>query len=268
MLTLAVTVVLLSLLSLDAQTTKVSQFTVMYGFDRQRVSKLYIRISAGCLQTIWSGEINPVMGSRFKVCMASIRMQCFMITACRNSVACWACKSRLEALSVLTVCRETLVPQNPTLMAFCMRPYICGVKALEEGMPARGSPRVFISGFCRKGLLSRGFPDWDGGPFYGPERSELYESGSGPFRPAAPSWNIMFVYLQREFILLIHWLALPQRPKEFDFAFIYSLHFFRPWKTGLVCVIPRENFLPPRRGPLWNEIIEGGEETRDRGQKT
>lgn len=86
------------------------------------------------------------------------------------------------------------------------------------------------------------------------------------FRPVSPCWNIMYVYLWREFILLIHWLALLQRLKEFDFLFIYSLHF--PSCGRVVSrVIPRENFLPPCHSPLWNEIRER-KTTRDRGQGT
>jgi len=39
-------------------------------------------------------------------------------------------------------------------------------------------------------------------------------------------WNIMFVYLRREFILLIHCFALLWGLKGFDFLLIYLLHFF------------------------------------------
>lgn len=89
-----------------------------------------------------------------------------------------------------------------------------------------------------------------------------------PLRPpVAPSRNIMFVYLWREFILLIHWLALLQRLKEFDFLFIYSLHFSSRGRA-VSCVIPREK-LPSLSPVVPREMrLEGGRETRDRGQGT
>lgn len=160
---------------------------------------------------------------------------------------------------MLTVCWETLVLQNPTLMVFYMRLYICGVKS-----PCRGHAcellREFSShSFTCKGLRARGFPDWEGGFFFffflRSEALWTLRERQRPFRPMAPSWNIMFVYLWREFILLIHWLALLQRLKEFDFLFIYSLHFSSCGRV-VSCVIPQENFLPPCFGPLRNEIRE------------
>lgn len=51
---------------------------------------------------------------------------------------------------------------------------------------------------------------------------------AGPSCPVAPGRNIMFVYLRREFIPLIHWPAPLPRLEGFDFLFIYSLHFFPP----------------------------------------
>lgn len=117
--------------------------------------------------------------------------------------------------------------------------------------------------FGYKDLLARDFLDCEGGSFYGPEHSELYKSDSGPSCPVAPSRNIMFIsgYLWREFILLIHWPALLQRLEEFDFLFIYSLHFSSSRRL-VSCVTPQEDFLPPRRGPLWNEIRERKENER------
>lgn len=46
------------------------------------------------------------------------------------------------------------------------------------------------------------------------------------FRPVAPIWNNVFVYLWREFLLRIDWLAPLQWQRELDFPFIHSLHFF------------------------------------------
>lgn len=109
------------------------------------------------------------------------------------------------------------------------------------------------------------FSMWEGSPFYGPERAELLRGRRQPLCPVAPSWNIMFVYLWREFILLIHWLALLQRLKEFDFHFIYPLHFSFCGRV-VSCVIPRENFLFPRCRPLWNEITARKRSQRQRTQ--
>lgn len=80
-----------------------------------------------------------------------------------------------------------------------------------------------------------------------------------------PGRNIMFVYLRREFIPLIHWPAPLRRLEGFDFLFIYSLHFSSCALRVVSQVIPGEKFLPPQRGPLRNEIRDG-RKMRDRGQ--
>lgn len=163
-------------------------FTLKYGSDHHGASRPYILYKTTLDANNASqrkSEIKPVKGSQFKVFFACLsnqnRAPCFIITAHKCGVAHSLCKSSLWALSVLTVCWETLVHQNPTLMAFYMRLYISGVKA------AWGHVCVSFSCVCFhhvspavKGLPARGFPDWEGGSFYGPERSELYESDSGP----------------------------------------------------------------------------------------
>ena len=58
-----------------------------------------------------------------------------------------SCKSRLQALSVLTVCCKTLVLQNPTLMAYYMRPYICSVLKSLSRVCVWSFPCVFITQF-------------------------------------------------------------------------------------------------------------------------
>lgn len=195
---------------------------------------------------------------------------CFIIATCtiRRSQS---CKSSLQALSVLTVCWKTLVPQNPTLMAFYTRLYILSVL----NVPHRGRGHV-CEALCfhlalfnrKKAPKVKGSSDWEGGSFYGPERAELYESDTGPSALLAPGWNIMFVCHWREFILQIHRLALVQRLEEFDFCFIYALHFS---SCGRVAswVMQWENLLsPPRRRPLWNEITRTKWNKRHRGLGT
>lgn len=165
------------------------------------------------------------------------------------------CKSSLWALSVLTVCWETLVLQNPTLMAFYMRLYICSVKALLGGMCVWAFACFHHIAAAVKASLPEAFLIEKAAPLLRSGALWTLRERQWSFRSVAPGWNIMFVYLWREFILLIHWLAPLQRLKEFDFLFIYSLHFSSCGRV-VSCVIPWENFLPPRHGPLWNEIRE------------
>lgn len=103
--------------------------------------------------------------------------------------------------------------------------------------------------------------------FYFTVRSTLNftRATAGPSCPVAPGRNIMFVYLRREFIPLIHWPAPLRRLEGFDFLFIYSLHFSSCALRVVSQVIPGEKFLPPQRGPLRNEIRDG-RKMRDRGQ--
>lgn len=176
--------------------------------------------------------------------------------------------------NVLTVCWEILAVPNPPLMVFCMRLYIWGAKLLPEDMcmcvflwvPLF----VFLSHILGcKVLTARGFPDWEGGSFLRSEARWTFTRAAAVLScHTAPSWNIMFVYLRRKFIPLIHCLALLQRLKEFDFLFYLFASFFPPADRVVSRVIQRENFLPPRRRPLWNEIRERKEEERERGHRT
>lgn len=64
-------------------------------------------------------------------------------------------------------------------MAFCMRLYICSGKVLLEGMCVRFSV-CFHAASAVKASLPEASLIEKAAPFYGPERSELYESDSGP----------------------------------------------------------------------------------------
>lgn len=88
--------------------------------------------------------------------------------------------------------------------------------------------------------------DWIVGCVYGPwTQWTLWDQlvFSGP-------WNIMLVYLRREFILLIHCFAVLWGLKGFDFL-IYLLHFFPLCVDGgrveLLCI---EKHLLQLRSPL------------------
>lgn len=120
--------------------------------------------------------------------------------------------------------------------------------------------------FSYKGLHAQGSSDWEGGAFLRSGEHWTLRERHRPFGTVAPSWNIMFVYHWREFILLIHWLALLQRLKEFDFCFIYSLH-FSSWGREVFCVIPRRK-LPSSSPPSpvkWDYKEKGKQEIEDKG---
>lgn len=87
-------------------------------------------------------------------------------------------------------------------------------------------------GSSYKGLAAADFLDCEGGCVF-TVRSALNFTAMAPALscPFSPSRNIMFVYLWREFIPLIHWLALLQRMKEFDFSLPLHLSLLR--KSGL-----------------------------------
>lgn len=103
-------------------------------------------------------------------------------------------------------------------MAFWMRLYISDIKVVLEGIHAL--PVLFHHiGSSYKGLAAADFLDCESGCVF-TVRSALNFTAMAPALscPFSPSRNIMFVYLWREFIPLIHWLALLQRMKEFDFS--------------------------------------------------
>lgn len=86
-----------------------------------------------------------------------------------------------------------------------------------------------------KGLTAADFLDCKGGSVF-TVRSALNFTAVASALSCPSSRNIMFVYLWREFILLIHWLALLQWMKEFDSfpLFIYP-SIFPPvveWSLG------------------------------------
>lgn len=86
-----------------------------------------------------------------------------------------------------------------------------------------------------KGLAAPDFLDCKGGSVF-TVRSVLNFTAvaSALSCPFSPSRNIMFVYLWREFILLIHWLALSQWMKEFHFPPLYPFIFppAEEWSPG------------------------------------
>lgn len=63
-------------------------------------------------------------------------------------------------------------------------------------------------------------------------------------------WNIMFVYLRREFILLIHCFALLWGLNGFDFLLIYLLHLFLGVDRGRVEHLWRGKHLLQLRSPV------------------
>lgn len=200
--------------------------------------------------------------------MLSIRIQLhfFISTARRTRCSSQMCKSRLQALSVLTVCWETLVLQNPTLMVFHMRPYICGVKVLVEGMRVRFSVGFHYTALVVKGLRARGFPDWEGGFFYGPKRSELYESDRGPsvlWLPAEIS--CLFISGENLFCWFIGWHSCNGWRNSIFSLFIRFI--FPPVEEqSLVWYHGKTSFL---LAPVpWEMRLERGRETGDRGQGT
>lgn len=152
-------------------------------------------------------------------------------------------------------------------MAFYTRLYICS--ALKSLLRARVHVKhVFFSShsFSYKDLHAKGSSDWEGGAFLRSGEHWTLREWHRSFGTVAPSWNIMFVYHWRECFLLIHWLALLQRLKEFDFRFIYSRHFSSCGRE-VFCVIPQRK-LPSSSPPSsvkWDYKENGKQEIEDKG---
>lgn len=108
-----------------------------------------------------------------------------------------------------------------------------------------------------KGLYAKGFSDWEGGAFfYGPESAELYENDTGPLVLWLPAEiSCLFITGENLFCWFIGWLFCNGWRNSIFALFIRFI--FPPLveEESLVWY-RRENFLPCRQCPLWNEITK------------